>query len=220
MSPVPATISLPVYDRQGNAVETVDIDPALFGGRIRRALLKQVVLGYEANRRQGTHDTKERGEIAFSNKKPWAQKHTGNARAGRRSSPLWRKGGTVFGPTPRSYRQTLTGAMRRRALDSAILAKLLDEEVRVLTDLSVAAPKTREAAQVLRSLKIDRGCLVGTPSADENVWKSFRNIPRVSVQPVEQWNALSVVRHRHLLLSKAALARLLDLQKRRAERHG
>lgn len=213
-------IDVSVYDRQGNVVEKIPIDPALFGGTVRRALLKQVVLAYEANRRQGTHDTKERSEIAFSNRKPWAQKHTGNARAGSRRSPLWRKGGTIFGPTPRSYRQGMSAGMRRRALASALLAKFVDDEVRLISDLRMDAPRTKEAASVLRNLKIARGCLVGTPDRDAVVWKSFRNIPRVTVQPVEQWNALSVASHRHLLLSKEALARLLALQQRQEAAHG
>lgn len=213
----PAKIPLQVYDRKGNAVEKIDIDPSLFGGVVKRALLKQVLLGYEANRRQGTHDTKGRSEISYSNKKPWAQKHTGNARAGRRSSPLWRHGGTVFGPTPRSYRQVLTAKMRRAALDSAILAKLVDDEVRLLTDLTMDAPRTKDAAEVLRNLKIDRGCLVGTADHDEKVWKSFRNIPRVSVEPVGRWNAHAVLRHKNLVLSKTALAKLLEMKKNREE---
>ncbi len=211
----PAKIALPVYDRKGNAVETIDIDPSLFGGIVRRALLKQVVIGYEANLRQGTHDTKGRSEISYSNKKPWAQKHTGNARAGKRSSPLWRHGGTIFGPTPRSYRQTLTAGMRRAALDSAILAKMVDNEVKLLTDLQMDKPRTKDAASVLKNLKIERGCLVGTADYDDAVWKSFRNIPRVSVEPVGRWNALSVLRHRNLVMPKAALARLLESKKKR-----
>ncbi|MBI4565131.1 MAG: 50S ribosomal protein L4 [Planctomycetes bacterium] len=200
---------LPLYDREGKRLGTVNIDESVFGDKVRKRLLHQVVVIYEANKRQGTASTKTRGEVEGSTRKPWPQKHTGLARAGTVRSPIWRHGGVVFGPRPRDYRLGLTAKMRRAALDSALLGKIRDQEVCVIEALGLPRPKTKHMASLLAAMELDRRVLIGVRSADPNVTLSVRNLPGVTVAPVSEFNAYDVVRHHRLLLTRDALAALL-----------
>src|SRR5262245_1504851 len=140
---------LPLHDKTGKSAGTVAVDEKVFGDIVPKKLLHQVVLIYEANKRQGTASTKGRGEIEGSTRKPWPQKHTGMARAGTIRSPLWRHGGIVFGPKPREYRLGLTASMRAAALDSALLGKIRDQEVVVIDGFDPGTPpKTKNVAAV------------------------------------------------------------------------
>ena len=125
---------LPLYTKDGKTSGTVSVDEKLFGDKVKKKLLHQVVVIHEGNQRHGNAHTKTRGEVAGSSKKMWPQKHTGMARMGTKRSPLWVKGGVVFGPRKHSFRQGLTASMRRVALNSALLGKIIDKEVSVIVN--------------------------------------------------------------------------------------
>ncbi|MFH1023763.1 MAG: 50S ribosomal protein L4 [Planctomycetota bacterium] len=202
-------IEVQVFDQDGQEVEKFSFDEASLGGKVRKQLLHDVIVMYEAARRVGTSKVKDKGERAGSGKKPWRQKGTGNARAGMRRSPLWRKGGRTFGPKPREYRYSIPKKIRRQALQSAVLSKFLDREAVVVRDIVIPEPKTRHVARILRNLKIDRSCLVGVEKAEPLIYRAARNIPRLSVRPVADFNAYEVLQKRRLLLTKAALERII-----------
>src|SRR5438552_6292693 len=147
-------LSLNIFNRQGESVGTVDVDPAEFGGEVNRQLLHEVVLMHLANQRAGTHSTLRRGEVAGSTKKLFRQKGTGNARVGNKRTNKRRGGGTAKGPKPRDYSYSLPKKALRNATRMAVLAKLQDQEVVLVDDLTFDAPKTKEMAGVLKALNL------------------------------------------------------------------
>src|SRR6266567_2497317 len=156
-------INLNVYNRQGESVGTVDVDPADFGGKINKQLLHDVVIMYLANQRAGTHSTLRRGEVAGSTKKLFRQKGTGNARAGSKRTNKRRGGGTAKGPKPRDYEYHLPKKAVRAATRMAILSKFQDQEAMVVDDLKLPEAKTKQVAGVLKALKLHGlSCLVST----------------------------------------------------------
>jgi large subunit ribosomal protein L4 len=202
-------LTLTVYNRQGESVGTVTVDPAEFGGEINQQLLHDVVLMHLANQRAGTHSTLRRGEVAGSTKKLFRQKGTGNARVGTRRTNKRRGGGTAKGPKPRDYEYHLPKKAVRAATRMALLSKFKDQETVVIDDLSFPEPKTKHMAGVLKALKLEgTTCLVTTAKHDAAVYRSARNIPGVEVQPADQLNAYTVLRPKRLLLTKAALEEL------------
>lgn len=203
-------IEIPYYDADGQAKQALEVDETRFGEQVRLRLLKEAVLMYEANKRQGTSSTKTRGEVAGTNAKPWRQKGTGRARAGTAQSPLWRGGGVIHGPRPRHFGWTMPKKKRRMALDSAILAKLQDGEVLCVESIAHEAPKTRVAAKLLEAVGVEGKCLVGLERHDEVVFKSFRNIPGAQVADIRNLNAHQVIGGGKLLLTRAALDQLLE----------
>jgi large subunit ribosomal protein L4 len=138
----------PLYKFDGGSVEQIELSEGLFGYKVNKDLLYRAVRVYLLNLRQGTHSTKTRGEVVGSGKKPWPQKHTGRARHGMRRSPLWRKGGVVFGPKPKEYDYELPKKMRRRALQSALIAKLQEAHLGVLDRVAFERPKTKDGVQM------------------------------------------------------------------------
>ncbi len=202
-------LTLNVYNREGNTVGTVDVDPQEFGGEINRQLLHDVVLMYLANQRAGTHSTLRRGEVAGSTKKLFRQKGTGRARAGNRRTNKRKGGGTAKGPKPRDYEYHLPRRAVRAATRMAILSKLQDNEVVVIDELNLPAIKTKEMAGILAKLQLDeKTCLVGTAGLDQTVFRSARNIRGVEVLPTSQFHTYAVLRPKRLLLTKAALEAL------------
>jgi large subunit ribosomal protein L4 len=183
----------------GESVGTRDIDLAAFGDLRRPRLLKQVVVAYQANARQGTHSTKTRAETSYSGKKPWAQKHTGNARAGDRNSPLWRHGGTIHGPRPRDHRHHTPRRMLREALRSALLGKIQDGEVSFVERFELEKPSTKAAARRLGALGALRGATVVLEKNRDVLYRSFRNLPDCDVVQAFQLNALHVLKRRNLV---------------------
>jgi large subunit ribosomal protein L4 len=199
-------LTLPVYNRQGDSVGTVEVDPAEFGGAINRQLLHDVVVMYLANQRAGTHSTKRRGEVAGSTKKLFRQKGTGNARAGTRRTNKRRGGGTAKGPKPRDYEYHLPKKAVRAATRMAILSKFQDNETLVLDDLALSEVKTKQMAALLKALKLaDTTCLLGLADYDKTIYLSARNIPGVKVMPAKEFNAYTVLRQKRLVLTRAAL---------------
>ncbi len=198
-------IEIAVQNSGGSEVEKVAVDLSEFDKCKRRQLLKDAVVMYLANKRVGTHDTKTRAEIRGSQKKPWRQKGTGRARAGSRKSPIWRGGGVAFGPHPRDYRQSLNKKAKRQALRSALFSKLKDGEVKIVDSLSQDSPKTSVFNNLLKSLKIEGSCLVGVSEYNQNLYLSSRNIPRVKLVPVSEFNAYDVLAAKTVLLTRESL---------------
>jgi large subunit ribosomal protein L4 len=201
-------LEIPMFDGNGSLLEEVPVSEESFGGKVRKVLLRDAIIMYEANRRHGTASTKTRGKISGGGKKPWAQKHTGRARAGSIRSPLWRGGGVVFGPHPRDYSYSIPRKAKKVALYSAILAKLQDNEVVLIDKLKFDCPSTKKMANLLKSVGIEGSCLIVIPNRDEAVWKSSRNIYGLMVMVASDLNAYDVVRHEKLLIVKDALEAL------------
>jgi large subunit ribosomal protein L4 len=198
--------TLPVYDRSGAEVGSYEIDPAAIAPRISKQLLHDVVVMYQANLRQGSAKTKSRAEVRGTTKKMYRQKGTGNARAGSRRANIRRGGGHTFAKRPRDFSYRLPRKAVQVATRMAIASKLKDEQVVVIDDLSFDAPATKEMAAILKSLGLgETSTLVTTADHDINVYKSARNIEKVTVSPVSGLNALSVLTPRRMLVTKAAL---------------
>jgi len=205
-------IELPVLDRNGKKVDVLTIDPAILGGEVRPALLKQAYVVTHGNQRQGSARTKSRGMVEGSTRKLFKQKGTGNARRGAVRTNIMKGGGVAFAKTRtrEDFRTQLTKKMRRLANRNALLAKLVDMEVKCVKDLSFAAPKTGEFAQLLKALGADRSTLVALDPANRNALLSARNVEGVSVCRVEQLNAFDLLNHRYLLVDKASLESFLS----------
>ena len=200
-------MEIPVYGKEGEKLDNLQLDDKMFGGPIHKKLLRDAVIMYEANKRQGTACTKTKGEVAGGGRKPWAQKHTGRARAGSIRSPLWKGGGVSHGPKPRDYSFSIPKKARRLALYTALSAKARDNELVVIDDLNFAVPKTGQMVRILKALNINNSsCLIVIPKANETVWKSARNIPYVKVMTSTELNAYEVLRPKKVLLTKEALS--------------
>jgi len=205
-------MELPVYDEQGKQVGKISVDEKVLGEKVRKKLLHQAVINYEANLRQGTHRTKSKAERHGSGTKPWKQKHTGRARAGMKRSPLWRGGGNVFWVRQREYRQQMPVQMRREALKSALLSKLLDKQVTVVDKFEYKEPKTKRFTTTLKALKLaGASCLVAATKPDANLVKSVRNVERVRILPSSDLNAYEVLKHKNLILTKETAERLAEV---------
>ena len=197
-----------IRDTKNNVIGGLELS-ARFAMEGKDSLMHEAVVNYLANQRQGTHATKTKGLVSGGGKKPWKQKHTGRARSGSNRSPLWRGGGTIFGPQPRDYSYELPRAARRKALFSAISAKIKDGELCVIDALSFEKPKTKEMAGVLKGLGLAAGStLIIVAGADKTVLLSSRNIPGVDVVSAKDLNIYDVVTHDRLLATRAAMTAL------------
>ena len=204
-------MELDVYNEQGERVGTVELDDAIVQEGIRYRLLAQVIRMYEARLRRGTRSTKTRGERRGGNRKPWRQKGTGRARHGSRRSPIWRKGGIVFGPRPQDFSYSLPRKALKVALRSALCGKILDGEVKVLEDVSFDEPKTKRAQALLEALDVaDAKTLVVPAESDRTLYLSFRNIPKANVLPLRQLNAYELLKTRYVVFYRSAVERLSE----------
>ncbi|MBN2020567.1 MAG: 50S ribosomal protein L4 [Sedimentisphaerales bacterium] len=206
-------ISLPVYNKEGKEIEALKVDTSAFGGRVRFALLKQAIVMYHANKRVGTAATKNRSMIEGSTRKLYAQKHTGNARAGTIRTAKRVGGGVTFAKIPRDFSRRMPKKQRHLARDSAILSKILSNNVVVIDELKFERPKTKDFAAILDNLKIDRSCLVVINEHDDMLWRSARNIPKIAVLSAAESNAGDICRHAKLLFTKEALVALMNREK-------
>ncbi len=205
---MPAT---PVYSKAGAQTGTVDLPDALFAAPVNTAVLHQAVVAQLAARRQGTHDTKTRGEVRGGGKKPYRQKGTGRARQGTPTAPHYRGGGVVFGPHPRSYEQRLPKRMKRLALRGALTAKLGDGAVRVVEDLAMDAIRTRELVGYLGNLKATGKVLVVEAAKDERLELSARNLPGVTVIRADSLNVVDVLDADVLLITQPSIALMSEV---------
>lgn len=203
--------TLTVYNEAGGEVGTYEIDTAQIADRINKQLLHDAVVMYQANLRQGTHSAKTRGEVAGSTKKMYRQKGTGNARAGSRRTNIRRGGGVARTIKPRDYSYRMNRKSVRLATRMAIRSKIDDGELVVVDQLGFDEPKTGRMASVLKALGLDGATtLVATADYDVAVYKSGRNLTGVSVQPVRELNALSVLKPRRMLVTREALDKIKD----------
>lgn len=195
---------------QGAAADagSLSVDPQVLGGKVRSRLVHKACVMYAANRRVGTHKTKTRSEIAGSNRKPWKQKGTGRARAGTRRSPIWRGGGTIFGPQPRDYSYALPKKALRRATQSALLSKLRDEETTIVQAFP-ATGKTKDVVGFLKALGIQDRAMLVTADRDDLLVRAARNLQNVAVRPVAELNAYDLLFHKRLVITAAALEKAL-----------
>lgn len=199
---------VPLYTVEGAYVETLEIDAGAVAPAVNLDLIRRAILAYEANRRLGCADTKGRSEIAGSSHKPWRQKGTGRARSGHKRSPLWRGGGVVFGPGPRDFSQRLPVKARRNACASALRAKLEDGEVAIVEGFATTPAKTKTIASALKAMGRKPRMLLATAGLDETLWRCARNLPGVSVLPVDQVNAYHLARHNRVVLTREGYERL------------
>jgi large subunit ribosomal protein L4 len=206
-------IDLSVYNRDGQQVDSLKVDELLLGGSVRYPLLKQAIVMYHANKRVGTAATKSRGMVAGSSRKLFRQKGTGSARVGNIRTGKRVGGGVTFAKVRRDFGKRMPKKQRKLARDSAILAKLLSNDVVVVDELKFDKPKTGDFASVLRNLKIERSCLVTISSIDVNLYKSARNIPKVIIMPVAELNAGDICNHRKMLITHEAFLSLLNKDK-------
>jgi large subunit ribosomal protein L4 len=202
-------IDVPVFDQTGKQLETFQVDEAKLGGVVKKNVLKQAIVAYHANRRQGTVQTLARGEVAGATRKVFRQKGTGNARTGGIRNPIKKGGGHAKQKRPKDWRQAIPKKFRRVARNSAILMKLQSNDVRVLNEIKLPEPKTKHMAQIYKALGIDRSCLLAINGRDENLVRSARNLDRTTLTTVSQLNAWEILKNRTLLLTKAGLEQLL-----------
>ncbi len=206
---------LTIYDRKGKKVGTYNVEPTDFAPRINKQLLHDAVVMYQANIRQGSHQTKSRGMVSGSTKKMYRQKGTGNARAGSKRSGIRRGGGHIHRIHNRDYSYRLPRKALQAATRMALASKVRDDELLVIDDLAFTAPRTKDMAAVLKHLDWNgQSLLVATDKYDANVYRSARNIAGVSVAPAGELNALSVLSSRRLLVTKAALDSLVSSAKK------
>lgn len=203
-------IDLAVYNKDGNEIDKLKVDESVLGGSVRHSLLKQAIVMYHANKRVGTASTKGRGDVAGSTKKLYRQKGTGYARVGNARTGKRVGGGTIFAKTTRDFRKHMPKKQKRLARDSAVLAKLLNNNVVVVDELNFEKPKTKDFLNILNNLKIQRSCLVTVSDYDGNIYKSAQNIPKVSVMPIAELNAGDICSYYKILFTKNALMSFLN----------
>jgi large subunit ribosomal protein L4 len=201
-------VQVEVY-RKGK-IESTQVDSTVFGERVLYRTLKDAVVMHQANQRQGTVKTKDRSEVAGSSKKPWKQKHTGRARAGSKRSPLWRKGGRIFGPLPRDYSYHMPKTARRVALRTALLGKLRDGELALVELETPEVPSAKIARQVLSSFGSPTRALLVLAERNATLWKSFRNFPGVCVRTADELCAFDVVLAQRVLVQPEGLRKLVS----------
>ncbi|MGD9721883.1 MAG: 50S ribosomal protein L4 [Pirellulales bacterium] len=202
----PAVAKIAVYNRAGKEVGHYEIDTTELAPRINKQLLHDAVVMYQSNQRLGTAKTKSRAEVAGSTKKMYRQKGTGNARAGSRRSGIRRGGGHIFAKRPRDWSYRLPRKALQSATRMALAAKIRDNELTLIDELSFSSPKTKDMAAILKVLGLNTASLlVATAEHDVNVYKSARNIDQVTVSPVNELNALNLLAPRRVLMTKAAL---------------
>ena len=202
-------ISVAVHNQAGKKVGSYEFDPNELASGVNKQLLHDVVVMYQANRRVGTVRQKSRGEVAGSTKKLFRQKGTGRARAGTKRTGKRVGGGRTFPRRPKDWGYRLPRKAVRLATRMALLSKFTDEEAVVVDGLSVAEPKTRVVAQMLKALGVDRqSCLLAIADHDVTVWKAARNIPTLAVSPCRELNAYDLLRQKRLVVTKEALDRL------------
>ncbi len=200
-----------VLNKENKSMGRLELPPEIFGVEVKKGLLHEVVRNHLANRRQGCASTKTKGLVSGGGRKPYRQKGTGRARAGSIRSPLWRGGGTVFGPRPRDYSYKLPKKVKWTALSSALTGKLSDGELIVVDELSVPEPKTKLLASLLNGLGLNGSLLIVLAEKDVNLELAARNIHRVDVTRVSELNVYSILSHEKIILTKNAVEKMKEV---------
>jgi len=204
-------VQIPVYSLTGEVVEHIEISDQVFAVPFNEGVVHQAMVRQQANARQGTASTKTRSEVSGSSRKLFRQKGTGFARAGSRRSPLRRGGGITFGPQPRSYRQAMPKKMRQLALRCALSAKARDKELKVLEELKLEEPKTKQMVQILTALGVDSSVLIVTSEPVDSIVKSARNLKGIKTMPASLINVLDILSYKILLMTVTAVRKVEQL---------
>lgn len=204
-------MKIQVKNLQGEAVREIEVADEVFGYEYKAHLIHLVVKSIQAAKRAGTHKTKNRSEVRGSGKKLWRQKGTGRARMGARSSPIWRAGGIVHGPQPRSYQDKVSVREKKNALKSALSKKLADEQILVVENLDLETHKTSALAGALRGLGVERKVLLVDSRDNRNLELAARNNPRLKTVDALGVNVYDIVDRDHVIVSEAALGRLVEV---------
>lgn len=197
-----------ILDAQGKKVGTVKAAEALPKPLVSKQVVQDTVVAYRANQRRGTASTKTKSEVAFSGAKPWKQKGTGRARAGERGSPIWRKGGVVFGPRPHSYRKTVNKKVKQAALHVVLADKLAQEQLILVDKIALEQPKTKLLAALLGKWKVEPTAILVLEKPDKNVELAVRNIPGVQTQAASTVTTYEILAHKRLVTTPAGLEKL------------
>jgi large subunit ribosomal protein L4 len=213
-------VQVPVYNSGGEIIKNIEISDAVFAVPFNESVVHQAMVRQRADMRQGTHDTKTRGEVAGSRKKLYAQKHTGEARAGDRRSPTRRHGGVTFGPHPRDYTKEMPKKMRQLALRCILSSKAADGGLKVLDQLTFKAPKTKEIIKLLEALKLSSTALIVTAASDQSVVKSARNIPGIKTLPANILNVIDLLTFETLVMTEDAVHKAEQLWGRELAKEG
>jgi large subunit ribosomal protein L4 len=203
-------MQLDIVNSNNEKVGSVELRDEVFGGRINSALIWESVVRQNASERQGTHKTKTRGNVSGTGKKPWRQKGTGRAQVGEARNPLWRKGGTVFGPQPRSYDYSLPKKVERGALRAALAARVQDGSLLVVDALAQADVKTKTAAATLKRLGVTGKAVLIDVTLDDNFARSVRNLKGVSAVPSSRVTARDVINAPRVIATRSALEKLQE----------
>jgi large subunit ribosomal protein L4 len=198
-------VQVPVYSLNGEVVDQIELSQAIFALPFNDAVVHQAMVRQLANRRQGTASTKTRGEVSGSTRKLYPQKHTGRARRGDIKSPLLRGGGVVFGPKPRTYRQSMPRKMRKLALKCLLSAKVREGNIKLIQELDFETPKTKDMINILSSLGVDSSALILTAQSTPNAVKSAANLPEVKVLPAALINVLDLLSYEMLVATVPAI---------------
>ena len=194
-------MEISVRNQNGDTVETINLDDAVFNVPMNHSLVHQALVIYQLNKRQGTHDTKTRAQVSGGGRKPWAQKHTGRARQGSIRAPQWRHGGVVFGPHPRSYRKILPRGMRRLALKCVLSEKARQERLVCLDSFDTVDGKTRSMVDLLQRLEVSGSTLVVTRGSEGPVIRAAHNLKKVWTLPVTLLNAHELLRRDTVIMT-------------------
>jgi len=197
-----------VINMAGEGVGEIELRDDIFAAPVNKAVMHQALVRQLANARRGTHKTKERNEVRGGGRKPWRQKGTGRARQGSIRAPQWRGGGTVFGPTPRSYAKRMPRKMRRLAMRSALSAKMAAEQLVFIQDLELDVPKTREMVTILANLELHESVLILLPERNEDVERSARNLPDVKTLRAGYLNVRDLLGYHTVILTPDAVAEI------------
>ena len=200
-----------IYNISGDKISEIELNDDVFGVEVNEYALHEVVKNQLANRRQGTQSAKTRAEVRGGGRKPWRQKGTGRARVGSIRSPIWVGGGVTFAPKPRDYSYKLPRKVRKLAMKSALTTKVNNDEIIVLDELNMRAPKTKEMVTILKNLNVDKKALIVTDGKNEEVYKSTRNIPGIKTASVNTLNVYDMLKYDKFIITKDAVQKVEEV---------
>ena len=200
----------PILNIEGKEIDSIELPDDIFGGKVKKDILHQAVIMYQATKRQGTLGVKDRGAVSGGGKKPFRQKGTGRARAGSNRSPLWADGGVVFGPVMRDFGYTLPKKIKTAALRESLAAKFQDKDLVCVTDISKSFSKTKDFSKILANLKLKGKILALLDGSDESIQRVSNNIGQFSLLRTQDVNAYDILKCKKLLVTKSAVQKLID----------
>jgi len=204
-------MKIDVVNNKGNKIEDIELDKGVFGQESNPDLLAQYIHIYRTNQRQGTSSTLTRAEVSGGGKKPWRQKGTGRARHGSTRSPIWVHGGIAHGPKPKEYSLKMPKKMKKKAMQCALSFKLKEGEIKVINNLDMSKPSTKDISELIKKAKLPDKILLVLEKSNNNVLKSASNMPKVNVSVGDNLNVYEILNAKEVLFEKNAI---LNLQKK------